>query len=117
MEMILVHGLKKLGLTGGDAEVVPNPLHLPEAFNQLFATAANLVFPLFVIVGLFTRIAILPIIAVPLTGYFIVHGHDPLLVRDVPFMYSLSYLLVLLLGPGKYSIDYLITRPKGSSLR
>src|ERR1700755_2913275 len=72
-EMILVHGLKKIGF-GAEPEVVPNPLHLPEAFNQLFATAANLVFPLFVIVGLFTRPAILLIVAVPLTGYFIVHG-------------------------------------------
>lgn len=109
VEMMIVHGLKKIGAGGAQAEVVPNPFHLPEVVNQLFATSANLVFPVFVIVGLFTRMATLLIVAVPLTGYFIVHGCDSLLIRDVPFMYSLSYILVLLLGPGQYSLDYLIT--------
>lgn len=116
VEMMLVHGLKKIGAAGGQPEIVPNPLHLPETFNHWFATAANLVFPLFVIIGLSTRLAILLIVAVPLTGYFIVHSHDPLPERDVPFMYSISYLLVLFLGPGKYSIDYLLAGNKSKLL-
>jgi len=104
-ELIYAHGLKKLGVGVAEAEVVPNPLHLPEAFNSLFADAANLVFPLFVIVGLFTRIAILPILAVTLTGYFVLHFHDAPLIKDTPYMYSLGYLLLLVMGPGRYSLD------------
>lgn len=108
LELIVVHGLKKLGVGGADPEVVPNPLHLPEFFNQGFAITANLVFPLFAIIGLFTRLAVVPIICVTLIGYLMVHAHDSLLVRDVPFMYCVSSLLILVLGPGKYSIDHFI---------
>lgn len=108
LELMLVHGLKKVGVGVAMAEVVPNPLHLPEAVNQYFALGANLVAPIFIILGLFTRLAILPVLAVTLTGYFVLHLHDALLVKDVPFMYSIVYLLILVLGPGKYSIDYFI---------
>ena len=111
-ELIYAHGLKKLGVGVSEAEVVPNPLNLPEAFNSLFADAANLFFPVFVILGLATRIAILPILAVTLTGYFVLHFHDAPLIKDTPFMYSLSFLVLLFLGPRKYSLDYFIQRKK-----
>ncbi|BAP31410.1 DoxX family protein [Chryseobacterium sp. StRB126] len=110
LELIFAHGLKKLGIGVVEAEKVPNPLKLPEAFNSLFADAANLFFPVFVIFGLFTRVAILPILAVTLTGYFVLHWNDALLIKDTPFMYSLCYLFLLFVGPGKYSIDHYIRK-------
>ena len=108
VQMIYAHGLKKIGIGVEEAEQIPNPLYLPELINSFFAIAANIFFPLLVILGLFTRLAILPILAVTLTGYFILHLHDPALVKDAPFMYSLSYLLLLYLGSGRYSLDYFI---------
>ena len=105
LEIMIVHGMKKIGIGTTNAEVVPNPFHLPEDINQIMALAANLLFPFFIIIGWCTRWATLPILAVTLTGYFIVHGNDSLLMRDIPFMYSLSFLLIFCLGPGKYSID------------
>ncbi|MCX8534259.1 DoxX family protein [Chryseobacterium luquanense] len=62
LELIIAHGLKKLGVGVAEAEQVPNPLNLPEEFNSLFADAANLVFPASVIFGLFTRIAVLQLV-------------------------------------------------------
>lgn len=110
VEMIYAHGLKKIGVGVAEAEHVPNPLHLPEAFNNLFADAANLFFPVLVMLGLLTRVSVVPILAVTLTGYFVVHFHDAPLLKDTPYMYSLSYLLILVLGPGKYSLDALINK-------
>ena len=112
IELILVHGLKKLGVGVSTAEVVPNPLHLPETLNQIFATTANVILPLFVIFGLLTRLAVLPILAVTLTGYFVVHGNSPLSERDIPFMYSISFLLLLIAGSGKYSVDSMLFKKK-----
>ncbi|MDN3656068.1 DoxX family protein [Ferruginibacter paludis] len=105
LEIIVVHGFKKVGINVAEAEKIPNPLHFPETFNHAFAVSANLFFPVLVILGFFTRIAILPILAVTLTGYFVLHWNDALLIKDTPFMYSLSYLLILVLGPGRYSVD------------
>lgn len=109
-ELMLAHGLKKIGIGVADVEVVPNPLCLPESLNQLFATTANLFFPVMVMLGLFTRLAVLPTLAVTLTGYFVVHWNDGLMEKDIPFMYSLAFLLLLSFGPGKYSIDNFINK-------
>jgi len=105
LEMIVAHGLKKLGLGVAEAEHVPNPLHLPVAFNSAFAISANIFFPFLVMIGFCTRLATLPTLAVTLTGYFVVHWNDSLLEKDSPFIYSIVFLLILALGPGKYSID------------
>lgn len=111
-ELMFAHGLKKIGIGAALAEVVPNPLGLPEALNQGFATAANLVMPIFIILGLMTRIATLPILAVTLTGYFILHFNDPVLVKDVPFIYSLCFLLICFTGAGRYSLDHYFSKEK-----
>lgn len=105
MELIFVHGFKKLGIGTAEAEKVPNPLHLPEVFNAAFAVSANIFFPFFVLIGLFTRLATLPTLAVTLTGFFVVHINDAAIVRDTPFIYSIIFLFIAILGPGKYAVD------------
>lgn len=108
LELIIVHGFKKIGIGVENIELVPNPLGLPSEANELFAIAANIGFPIFIILGLFTRLATIPILAVTLTGYLVLHADDNLLIRDVPFMYSLVFLFLLIVGPGKFSMDTLI---------
>ncbi len=109
-ELLIAHGLKKIGIGVVIAETVPNPLGLPEVLNQAFAIGANIGMPLFIVLGLLTRIAALPILAITLTGYFVVHFNDPILVKDIPFMYSVSFLLIAVTGAGKYSLDYYFTK-------
>ena len=106
VELFRVHGMKKFRVENGQKEHVPNPLHLPEKLNGLVATFSDTVVPLFIILGIGTRLAVLPTIGVTAIGYFVVHRKDSLEVRDVPYMYTLSLLLVLALGAGKYSLDY-----------
>ncbi|MCL9806979.1 DoxX family protein [Flavobacterium amniphilum] len=105
LQLIVVHGLKKIGIGTEIAEKVPNPFHFPELINQSFAICSSILFPLLVIIGLYTRLATIPILIVTLSGYFIVHWNDTLLERDVPFMYSICFLLIFLTGPGKYALD------------
>ncbi|MFD1602564.1 DoxX family protein [Flavobacterium artemisiae] len=106
VELFRVHGMKKFRVENGQKEHVPNPLHLPEKLNGLVATFSDTVVPFFIILGLGTRLAVLPTIGVTAVGYFVVHRKDSLEVRDVPYMYTLSLLLILALGAGKYSLDY-----------
>ena len=86
--------------------MVPNPLGLPDKMNALVATFSDTVVPFLMVLGLGTRLAVLPTIGVTAIGYFVVHRKDSLEVRDVPYMYTLSLLLILALGAGKYSLDY-----------
>lgn len=105
IELFRVHGLKKFRIENGQKEQVPNPLHLPEKLNGLVATFSDTIVPFLIILGIGTRLAVLPTIGVTAIGYFVVHRKDSLEVRDVPYMYTLSLFLILALGAGKYSLD------------
>lgn len=110
LELFRVHGMKKFKLENGQREHVPNPLHLPDKLNGLIATFSDTVVPFLLMLGVGTRLVVLPTIGVTAIGYFVVHRKDNIEVRDVPYMYTLSLLLVLALGAGTYSIDnYLLT--------
>jgi putative oxidoreductase len=107
VELFRVHGLRKFRPQPGEAaEAVPNPLGLPAGLNQLVATFSDTVVPALVILGIGTRLAVLPTIGVTAIGYFVVHRHDPVAVRDVPYIYTICFLLLLVLGPGTRSIDH-----------
>ena len=106
LELFRVHGLKKFRVENGQKEHVPNPLHLPEKLNGLVATFSDTVVPFLIMLGIGTRLVVLPTIGVTAIGYFVVHRKDSLEVRDVPYMYTLSLLLILALGAGTYSLDH-----------
>jgi len=107
VELFRVHGLRKFQHQPGEAaEVVPNPLGLPAALNQLVATFSDTVVPLLVVLGIGTRLAVLPTIGVTAIGYFVVHRHDSVTVRDVPYIYTICFSLLLVLGPGTCSVDH-----------
>lgn len=105
IELFRVHGMKKFRGNGGKPEIVPNPLGLPQAINNLIATLSDTVVPVLVILGVFTRLAVLPTIGITAVGYFVVHKNDPLEVRDVPYVYTICFLLLLATGPGSISLD------------
>jgi len=108
IELFRVHGMKKFRVENGQREHVPNPLHLPEKLNAIVATFSDTVVPFLIMLGIATRLAILPTIGVTAVGYFVVHRNDSLEVRDVPYMYTLSLLFLLALGAGTYSADHYI---------
>lgn len=108
VELFRVHGMKKFRVENGEREHLPNPLHLPEKLNRLIAAFSDTVVPFFIIIGLGTRLLVLPAIGITAVGYFVVHRKDSLEVRDVPFMYTVSLLLLLAVGAGTYSLDHYI---------
>lgn len=105
ISMINTHGIKKLLHFEETVAHIPDPFGMGGELSTYIALLANIVCPIFVIVGLFTRPAVLPILSVTLMGFFVVHFNDPWPVKDVPLMYSLAYLLILYFGPGKISVD------------
>ncbi len=108
LELFRVHGLKKFRLQNGEKEQVPNPLGLPEKVNSLLATFSDTIVPVFVALGLGTRLFLLPSIGVTAIGYFAVHRNDSVEVRDVPYMYTLAMVFLWVIGSGSYSMDHYI---------
>ena len=97
--------MKKFRVQNGEREKVPNPLGLSEKLNGLVATFSDTVVPVLLILGIGTRLAVLPTLGVTAIGYFVVHKKDSLEVRDVPYMYTLVLLLLVVLGAGTFSLD------------
>ena len=110
LSLVNTHGLKKVIHFEETLQHIPDPIGIGSELSAYIAIFSNIICPAFIIMGLFTRPFILPIVSTTLIGFFIVHGQDPWPIRDVPFMYSLSFLVLLVLGPGKYSVDQLISQ-------
>ncbi len=62
-----------------------------------------------ILLGLGTRIAVIPLIVTMLVAVFIVHSGDPFAKQEMGLHYLLVYIMLLLTGSGKYSLDRLIT--------
>lgn len=107
-ELFRVHGMKKFRVINGKQEQIPNPLHLPEKLNGLVAVFADTMVPFLLILGIGTRLVLLPTFGVTAVGYFVVHRKDSLEIRDVPYTYSIILALLWILGPGTFSIDHYI---------
>jgi putative oxidoreductase len=60
---------------------------------------------LFVIVGLLTRFACVPIIIAMSVALFMAHGGDITGKGQAATLFLLSFLTILFTGPGKYSMD------------
>lgn len=65
---------------------------------------------IFLILGLFTRIAVIPLIITMIVIIFIIHADDPIGKKELAYLYFGGYITLLLKGSGKFSVDYLMNR-------
>lgn len=108
MSFLFIHGLKKILNFQDEVQHIPDPFGMGGYNATLIAIFSNVVCSIFVAMGLFTRAFALGAFMIPFIGLTIVHANDPWVVRDVPLMYSLAFLVIMSLGPGKYSLDTVI---------
>lgn len=67
---------------------------------------------IFIVLGLFTRLAVIPTFITMVVAYFIAHGTDAFDARIPAFTYLILSVPVFILGGGKYSIDALLFKKK-----
>ncbi|MDF3077781.1 MAG: hypothetical protein K0S09_1670 [Sphingobacteriaceae bacterium] len=65
-----------------------------------------------VLIGLLTRLAVIPIFIAMAVAFFMAHAKDTFQVKELPFLFLLLCLSIFVLGPGKYSLDGLLFRSK-----
>ena len=66
----------------------------------------------FVLIGLLTRLAVIPIFITMAVAFFVAHKIDPFDNKALPFVYMLLCFVVFALGSGKFSVDRLVFRTK-----
>lgn len=109
--LMLVHGFPKLMMliSGGDIQFPP-VFGLGAATSLALAVFAEVFCSLFILVGLGTRMATVPLIVTMLVAVFMIHGNDPFAKQEPALQYLLAYLVLFFAGSGRFSLDYLLQR-------
>ena len=107
---MLLHGFGKITDFYDGASDWPDPFHVGPVVSKGLTVFAELFCTVFVVIGLFTRFALIPLIICMAVIVFIVHSGDPLDDKESALVYLLMYLSLLIAGPGKYSLDGMIRR-------
>jgi len=106
--MLINHGWGKFQ-TFLNAEVIKfsDPLGVGASTSMGLVVFGEFVCAILIVVGLFTRLATIPALITMLVAIFIVHWADPFGDKETAIMFAVPYLVILLMGAGRYSIDYL----------
>ena len=103
--LAIFHGLPKLQGFQMHFHSFADPLGVGSELSYILTVGAEFVCTLLVALGLFTRLATIPVIALFCALFFIHHGYEPLMAREKLFFYGLPFLTIFLAGPGKYALD------------
>lgn len=107
--LMLVHGLPKLAmLVSGETISFPGILGMSPEVSLFLAVFSEVVCSLLILFGLGTRLAVLPLIVTMLVAAFYFHLGDPFSSKEPGLLYILVYVLLLVTGSGKYSLDRLV---------
>lgn len=107
---MLTHGFPKLLKVMNGNMQFGDPYGLGAEVSLVLAAFAEGICSILVILGLGTRLAVIPLIFTMVTVVFVVHGNDPFGRQELPLLYLLVYITLLITGAGKYSIDQIIKK-------
>ena len=110
--LMLVHGLPKLmTLVSGEPVQFPALIGTP-AISLGLAVFAEVICSILILMGLATRLATIPLIITMLVAVLYIHGADPFAKQEMGLHYLIGYVVLLLTGSGRYSLDNWINKPK-----
>ena len=111
--MLLSHGIAKIGmLASGDASDFLNPIGIGSTFSLIHSIFAEVGCSILVMIGLKPRLFALPIIINMWVAGFLGHIGQPYSSKEAALLYLVIYISIALLGGGKYTIDYYLSRNK-----
>ena len=106
------HGWPKLATFSQKAATFPDPLGMGPAMSLGLVLFAEVACSILVAIGLFTRLAVIPILIFFAVAVFVQHAHDPWAKKEFVLIYALPFLVVLLAGPGSLSVDATMERSR-----
>jgi putative oxidoreductase len=103
--LIMSHGYDKLVHFNQMKTEFYNFLNLGTSVSLILCIFAEFFCALFIVIGLFTRAMAVPLIINMLVIIFKVHEHDFFGTAEKGSLYLAGFLVLLLCGPGKVSVD------------
>lgn len=105
--LLLVHGLPKLLHWQSELQQIEDPFGLGAQLTLTLAVFAEVVCPLLVMLGLFARVACLPVLAVLLVSLGLVHPEWSLEQGQFAWLLLILYAGLALAGPGPLMVQRL----------
>lgn len=106
--LMMVHGWGKFSnfeqMSGG----FPDPFGLGPTVSLSLAIFAELGCSLLLLLGLGTRLALVPLIITMLVAIFYAHAGDPWGDKEMAVLYLTVYAALMATGPGRFSLDRIL---------
>jgi len=103
--LLIGHGLPKISAFHELSGSFYDPLRIGHRLSLILVILAELFCSMFIILGLFTRIAALIIVINLSVAVFIYHHGMPLKSVELGAVFLTSVFTILILGPGRVSVD------------
>ncbi|MFY1046182.1 DoxX family protein [Chryseobacterium sp. GP-SGM7] len=113
---MISHGFPKLQtlINGGEIQFY-DFLGLGATVSLVLTVFAEFVCSIFIILGLFTRVAAGFLLFTMAIAGFVVHGADAFEKRELSLLYLSIYLIIISVGAGKISVDHMIEKRRRAS--
>jgi len=106
--MMMTHGWPKLTGFSEKADGFYDFMGLGGEWSLALTVFAEFFCSLFLVLGLGTRLVLIPLIIVAVVIVFVVHGADPFGDKEHGLLFLVPYIVLMMTGPGKYALDYLL---------
>lgn len=103
--MFFAHGLPKLINFSTLMPNFPDPLQIGRFFSLSLAVFAEFFCAIGLVLGLGTRLVLIPLIITMGVAAFWVHAADPFVKKEMALLFLTGFLTIFLAGPGLYSVD------------
>lgn len=104
--MAWLHGWGKLEAYGERVHTFRSMLGMSPEVGYTLLVGAEFFCAIAIVIGLWTRLASIPLIIAMLVAAFIAHGDDPWSDKEPALMYGLMYLALFFAGAGRFSVDH-----------
>ena len=108
--MLMNHGIDKWANYQELSAVFPDPLGIGSPLSLGLAIFGELACSMAFIIGFLYRLAMIPMIFTMCVAFFIVHADDPFAVKELAFVYLVVFVLMYIVGPGKFAVDRWISK-------
>lgn len=106
--LMMHHGYQKLTHFDETKAHIPNFLGLSSTISATLLVFAEFFCSIFVLLGLFTRLAVIPLVIASAFALAKGHNWDVFGQGELITHYLAAYLVLLFVGPGRISIDGMI---------
>lgn len=110
--MLYGHGLPKLLKWGELYDRFSDPIGIGSMPTLALVVAAEVICSVLVALGLFSRVALIPLVIDMVVAFFVVHDGAAFQQRELALLFLIPFVTLLVTGPGWYSLDNIRKRRK-----